>query len=316
MPVTCPRRRSCWPSASGSTLGSGPPYCPTSILPYVPLLLAAWRGDAAAGAELAAVMARGAATRGEGAALTYADYASAVLNNGLGKYDLAVWAALDASAPGELAVSPWALPELVEAAARGNQPERASAAAAKLSGIASASGSEWARGAAAWSGALVSEGHGAEDLYLEAVELLSKTRMATHLARARLCYGEWLRRENRRTAARSQLRPAFEAFSAMGATAFAGRASRELEATGERVRKRNDPRRDLTSQEEQVAQLAREGLTNSDIGAQLFIGTRTVEWHLRNVFAKLNISSRRELNKALGSRRPSAAFLQAETPRK
>lgn len=287
-----------------------------AILPYVPLLLAAWRGDAAAAAELAAVMARGAATRGEGAALTYADYASAVLNNGLGKYDLAIWAALEASAADELAISPWALPELVEAAARGNQPERASAAAAKLSGIASASGSEWARGAAAWSGALVSEGRGAEDLYLEAVELLSKTRMATHLARARLSYGEWLRRENRRTAARSQLRPAFEAFSAMGAAAFAGRASRELEATGERVRKRNDPRRDLTPQEEQVAQLARDGLTNSDIGAQLFIGTRTVEWHLRNVFAKLNISSRRELDKTLGSRRPPAAFLQAETPRR
>jgi DNA-binding CsgD family transcriptional regulator len=287
-----------------------------ATLPYVSLLLAAWRGDALAGAELTGVMARGAAARGEGAALTYADYAKAVLNNGLGKYDLATEAALNASVADEFVVSPWALAELVEAAARSDQRERASAAAAQLSAIASASGSEWARGVAARSRALVSESRAANDLYSEAVELLGKTRMATQLARTRLCYGEWLRRENRRIEARSQLRPAFEAFAAMGAQAFAERARRELQATGERVRKRtDDTRADLTPQEEQIAQLAREGRTNPEIGAQLFIGARTVEWHLRKIFAKLDISSRRELDEALRDRRRQAvSFLGAGTP--
>jgi tetratricopeptide (TPR) repeat protein len=168
-------------------------------------------------------MTRGAAARGEGAALTYADYATAVLNNGLGRYDLAAEAALAASAADELVISPWALPGLAEAAARAGQRERAAAAAGQLSEIASASGTAWARGVAARSQALASEGRAAEDLYAEAVELLEKTRMGTQLARARLCYGEWLRRENRRTEAREQLRPALEAFDAMGAQAFADR---------------------------------------------------------------------------------------------
>ncbi len=279
-----------------------------ATLPYVSLLLAAWRGDAPVAAELTGVMARGAAARGEGAALTYAEYARAVLNNGLGKYGLATEAALNATVADEFVVSPWALAELAEAAARSDQRERASAAADQLSGIASASGSEWARGVAARSRALVSGGRAADDLYAEAIELLSKTRMATQLARARLCYGEWLRRENRRIEARGQLRPAFEAFTAMGAGAFAERARRELRATGEKMRKRtDDTRADLTPQEEQIAQLAREGRTNPEIGAELFIGARTVEWHLRKVFAKLDIGSRRELDEALSSRRQHPA---------
>jgi DNA-binding CsgD family transcriptional regulator len=170
--------------------------------------------------------------------------------------------------------------------------------------MASASGSDWARGVAAYSLALVSAAAGtANDLYAEAVELLGGTRMASQLARARLCYGEWLRRENRRVDARNQLRSAFDAFSAMGAAGFAERARRELEATGERVRKRSDPSAGLTPQEKQVAQLAREGRTNAEIGEQMFIGARTVEWHMRNIFVKLNISSRRELGHALNSRR-------------
>jgi DNA-binding NarL/FixJ family response regulator len=132
--------------------------------------------------------------------------------------------------------------------------------------------------------------------------------MATHLARARLSYGEWLRRENRRIDARQQLRLAFEAFVSMGTLAWAERARRELVATGEKVRKRTDDTRDvLTPQEEEIAQLAREGRTNPEIGAQLFIGTRTVEWHLRKVFSKLDISSRRELEAALSRRAPSGA---------
>jgi AAA ATPase domain len=186
-----------------------------ATLPYVPLLLAAWRGDRPAADELAGAMVRGAADRGEGAALTYAEYAQAVLYNGLGQPGLAAQAAHRASSADELVISPWALYELTEAAARGDQRERAVAAADRLAGIAEASGSAWARGAAARSRALLASGRAADQLYREAIELLGRTRMATHLARARLSYGEWLRRENRRIEARDQLRPAFDALAAM-----------------------------------------------------------------------------------------------------
>src|SRR3984885_9338910 len=271
-----------------------------ATLPYVPLLLAAWRGDAPGAADLAEEMARGASDRGEGAALTYTDYAQAVLYNGLGNYGPAAEAAHAASAVDEIVISPWALYELVEAAARSDQQERARVAADQLSQLAVASASNWARGAAARSRALVSGGHAAEEEYREAIELLGRTRMTTQLARARLVYGEWLRRENRRIEARIQLRSAFGALASMGAGAFAERARRELQATGEKVRKRSeDTRADLTPQEEEIAQLACEGRTNQEIGARLFIGRRTVEWHLRKVFAKLDISSRRELEQAL-----------------
>src|SRR6266566_3222673 len=274
-----------------------------ATLPYVPLLLAAWRGDATGAADLAGEMARGATDRGEGAALTYTDYAKAVLYNGQGNYRAAAEAASGASGVDEIVISPWALYELVEAAARSDQRERARAAADQLSQLAVASASNWALGAAARSRALVSGGRAAEEEYREAIELLGRTRMATHLARARLVYGEWLRREKRRIDARDQLRSAFDALASMGAEAFAERARRELQATGETARKRSDDTRtDLTPQEEEIAQLACEGRTNSEIGAQLFIGRRTVEWHLRKVFAKLDISSRRELDQALRRR--------------
>jgi DNA-binding CsgD family transcriptional regulator len=276
-------------------------------LPYLPLLLTAWRGDAPGAAELAGEMTRGATDRGEGAALTYTDYAQAVLWNGQGNYRAAAEAAHRAGAVDEIVISPWALYELVEAAARSNQAERARAAADQLSQLAAASASNWARGAAARSRALVSGARAAEEEYREAIELLGRTRMATHLARARLVYGEWLRREKRRAEARDQLRSAFDALTSMGAEAFAERARRELLATGETARKRSDDTRtDLTPQEEEIAQLAREGRTNQEIAAQLFIGRRTVEWHLRKVFAKLDISSRLELDRAMRKRsRPS-----------
>jgi DNA-binding CsgD family transcriptional regulator len=275
-----------------------------ATLPYIPLLLAAWRGDAPAAVELSDVMVGGASARGEGAALTYEEYARAVLYNGLGDYGLAAAAADSASAADELVISPWALYELVEAALRSDQRERAAAAADRLSQIAAASGSNWARGAAARSRALLSAGRAAEEEYREALDRLGRTRMAAHLARARLSYGEWLRRENRRIEARDQLRLAYDALASMGARSFAERARRELLATGEKVRKRNeDTRAELTPQEEEIAQLARVGQTNQEIGAQLFIGARTVEWHLRKVFAKLDISSRRELHEALSHRR-------------
>jgi DNA-binding CsgD family transcriptional regulator len=274
-----------------------------ATLPYLPLLLAAWRGDAPGAADLAEEMTRAALDRGEGAALTYTDYAQAVLHNGLGNYGSAAEAAHRASAVDEIVISPWALNELVEAAARSDQHERARAAAVQLSQLAAASASNWARGAAARSRALVSGGRAAEEEYREAIELLGSTRMGTHLARARLVYGEWLRREKRRIEARDQLRSAFDALTSMGAEAFAERARRELLATGETVRKRSDDTRtDLTPQEEEIAQLAREGRTNQEIAAQLFIGRRTVEWHLRKVFAKLDISSRLELDQALRKR--------------
>jgi DNA-binding CsgD family transcriptional regulator len=275
-----------------------------ATLPYVSLLLAAWRGDAPTTVELTEVMAQGAATRGEGAALTCAEYAKAVLYNGLGEYGLAAESAQSASDVDEIVVSPWALYELVEAAARSDQPDRASAAADRLSAIAAASATNWARGAAARSRALVSAGKVAEDLFREAIQLLGRTGLGTHLARAQLSYGEWLRRENRRLEARDQLRPALESFVFMGAEAFAERARRELRATGEKVRRRSDgDLAELTPQEEEIAQLARRGRTNPEIGAQLFISARTVEWHLRKAFAKLEISSRRELDDALRRRR-------------
>jgi DNA-binding CsgD family transcriptional regulator len=274
-----------------------------ATLPYVPLLLAAWRGDATEAADLAGEMARGASDRGEGAALTYTDYAQAVLYNGQGNYRAAAEAAGGASGVDEIVISPWALYELVEAAARSDQRERARVAADQLSQLAVASASNWALGAAARSRALVSGGRAAEEEYREAIELLGRTRMATHLARARLVYGEWLRREKRRIDARDQLRSAFDALTSMGAEAFAERARRELLATGETVRKRSDDTRvDLTPQEEEIAQLACDGRTNSEIGAQLFIGRRTVEWHLSKVFAKLDIGSRLELDQALRKR--------------
>jgi DNA-binding CsgD family transcriptional regulator len=275
-----------------------------ATLPYVPLLLAAWRGNAPLAVQLTDVLVRGASIRGEGAALTCADYANAVLYNGLGEYGLAAEAAHSAGAVDEIVISPWALYELVEAAVRSDQRDRARAAADQLSAIAGASASNWALGAAARSRALVCEGREAEDLYREAIELLGSTGMATHLARARLSYGEWLRRENRRVEARDQLRPALESFAFMGVEGFSERTRRELRATGEKVRKRNDDAlAELTPQEVEIAQLARKGRTNPEIGAQLFISARTVEWHLRKAFAKLEISSRRELEDALGRRR-------------
>jgi DNA-binding CsgD family transcriptional regulator len=271
-----------------------------AILPYVPLLLAAWRGDETAAAGLTEVMVRGASTRGEGAALTSSEYARAVLCNGVGKYGLAAEAAHSASTVDELVISPWALYELAEAAVRSDQRERAAAAANRLSEIAAASASDWARGAAARSKALLAEGSAAEDLYREAVELLSRTRMAAHLARARLSYGEWLRRENRRVDARDQLRVAYEMLTSMGAEGFAERACRELQAIGQVVRRQTAETRDeLTAQETQIARLAGDGHTNPEIGAELFLSARTVEWHLRKVYPKLGISSRRQLHEAL-----------------
>jgi DNA-binding CsgD family transcriptional regulator len=277
-------------------------------LPYIPLLLAAWRGDSAAALDLIDVMTRGATARGEGCAITVTEYASAILYNGLGQYDLALGAARDAAAADDIGTSSWALYELVEAAARAGQRHVALTALDRLCEQTGASGTPWAKGIEARSRALVEDGDAAEPLHLQAIEWLGQCGMAAHLARARLSYGEWLRRSNRRVDARTQLRGAHDAFVGIGAKGFADRAQRELLATGEKVRKRRaDTRDELTPQEAHIARLARDGRTNPEIGAELFISPRTVEWHLRTVFAKLGISSRMDLHKALPSGEPQAA---------
>ena len=200
----------------------------------------------------------------------------------------------------ELFLSAWALTELIEAAARCGQTELAADALERLAAPRRAAGTDWALGIEARCRALLSEGDAAEHLYREAIERLGRTRLRPELARAHLLYGEWLRREGRRVEAREQLRTAHELFAAIGMEAFAERARRELLATGERVRKRTVETRDeLTAQEEQIARLARDGLSNPEIGARLFLSPRTVEWHLRKVFSKLGINSRIALHDAL-----------------
>ena len=197
-------------------------------------------------------------------------------------------------------VSLWALPELIEAAVRSGNADLAIEPMARLAESTQAGGTDFGLGIEARSHALLSDGDTAERLYREAVERLSRTRYRPELARAHLLYGERLRRDSRRTDARAQLRIAHDMFDAMGMEAFAGRAGRELRATGETVHRRTARTPGtLTAQEAHIARLACEGHTNSEIGAQLFLSARTVEWHLRKIFTKLGIGSRRELRAAL-----------------
>ena len=266
--------------------------------PYGALGLAALRGREAEFSALATATKDEIVQRGEGLVIGLCDWATAVLNNGLGHYQDAMAAAEKASAylPNISTTVNWALVELVEAASRCGSPERATDAVRRLSEATSASGSDWALGVEARSRATLSDGETADRLYREAIERLGRTRMGAELARAHLVYGEWLRRENRRTEAREQLRSAYQMLTAMGMEGFADRARAELLATGETVRKRTvDTLTDLTAQEAQIAKLARDGRTNQEIGSQLFISPRTVEWHLGNVFTKLGISSRKDL---------------------
>jgi DNA-binding CsgD family transcriptional regulator len=259
-------------------------------------LLAAWRGQASSASNLADVVLRDERIRGERRSITGADYAMAIFHNGLGHYELAFEAAQKASASDAMGTSSWALYELVEAAARSGHQDVARVAVERLSERAAASGTAWAKGTEAQSRALIEDGELAERLHRQAIEWLGQCRMAAHLARARLTYGEWLRRESRRVDARAQLRTAYDTFAAMGADGFANRAQHELLATGAKVRKRQaDTRDELTPQEAQIARLARDGRTNPEIGSELFISPRTVEWHLGKVFMKLGISSRKGL---------------------
>jgi DNA-binding CsgD family transcriptional regulator len=273
----------------------------TRIAPHAALAVAGIRGHEAEASELIDGIVTDATAAGQGTAVQYARWANSVLMNGLGRYEEALAAAAEASEhTPELHIATWALSELVEAATRMEDTELARSGLVRLSEHTEGSDADWALGIHARSSALVAERDVAEPLYCEAIERLGRTRLQPESARAHLLYGEWLRREARRVDAREQLRRAHDMLQAMGMEAFAERARRELIATGESVRKRTAETRDeLTPQEEQIARLARDGLSNPEIGAQLFLSPRTVEWHLRKVFAKLGISSRRQLRAVL-----------------
>jgi DNA-binding CsgD family transcriptional regulator len=272
-----------------------------SEAPYGALILTAWRGQAREGRDLIDVTMREASSRGEGVGVAICEYAHAVLCNGLGLYDEALAAARGACAdPAEMVAHNWGMTELVESAVRTGQTDLAADALDRMAGKARACGTDWALGLEARSRALLSESDMAERGFREAVEHLSRARVRAELARAHLLYGEWLRRENRRADARSELALAHEMFTAMGMDGFAERTRRELLASGATVRQRAlDAADQLTEQEALIARLARDGLSNPEIGAQLFISTHTVEWHLRKVFTKLGIGSRRQLQRAL-----------------
>ncbi len=271
-------------------------------LNYAALMLAAWRGDEARMQAIADPVLPGAMVRGEGFTLGMFSWMTALLHNGHGHYGEALAAAQRACEHEDVIAYGWALVELVEAGVYVGRRDEAAAALDRLSERTRASGTDWALGIEAGSRALMSEGGDAERLHCEAVERLARSRGVVHLARARLRYGEWLRRENRRVDAREQLRAANEMFSGIGAEGFSERARRELLATGETARRRNDDARGvLTPQEAHIARLAKDGLSNPEIGAKLFISSRTVQYHLRKVFTKLDITSRNQLSRVPAS---------------
>jgi DNA-binding CsgD family transcriptional regulator len=270
------------------------------------LFLAGWRGREVEAVRLIEASDQDAAGRGEGRRIGAGRYATAVLCNGLGNYERALAAAQEAlEYQRELATSRWALSEQIEAAARSGNPELAADTLAQLSQTAMTSGTDWALGIAARSRALLSDDETAEGLYRDAIDHLARTHVRVESARAHLLYGEWLRRERRRADARKQLRTAHKLFGEFGMEAFAERARVELEATGERARKRTvETLDDLTPQEAQIARLAANGATNPEIAAQLFISRSTVDYHLRKAFRKLGVKSRHHLEAHL--RQPDA----------
>ena len=275
---------------------------------HAALVLAAWRGDERTAGELIEATVRAASARGLGRIGSFAAYASAVLHNGLGRHAEARAAARSAFERDHAGFGPFVVPELAEAAARTGDAALLSSVREWLTERTSVTRSEWALATEARVRALMSEGAAAESAYREAIDRLRRTWLRPELGRAHLLFGEWLRREGRRVDAREQLRTAHGMLAAIGAEGFAERARRELAATGENVRRRTVETRDeLTSQELQIAGLARDGLSNPEIGARLFLSPRTVEWHLKKVFTKLGISSRMGLHDALPSPEAEAA---------
>jgi len=280
--------------------------------PFTAMMLAALRGLESEAAQLIEATIAEATAGGQGIAVAYAHWTAAILANGLGRYGEALAEAAAASEDtATLHVSMWALPELIEAAARTGQSHVAGKAFERLSDVTQAGGTDFGLGIQARCRALLSEPQTAEDLYREAIDRLGRTRLRPELARAHLLFGEWLRRENRRVDARAELRAAHGLLDATGMAAFAERARRELLATGETVRRRTvETAVKLTAQEAHIARLAVEGKTNVEIGAQLFLSARTVEWHLRKVFTKLGVGSRRELRRALADLAPAGPRAQ------
>jgi DNA-binding CsgD family transcriptional regulator len=271
-----------------------------AVLPAA-LALAALRGREAEAAVLIELASEDAQRRGSGQGLSFIQWAIAVLCNGLGRYEQALAAAQQASEDTRAQlISNWAIAELIEAASRTGMPERAAGALDRLSEMTRASGTDWALGIEARSRALITEGEAAEVFYLEAIDRLGRAGLRVELARAQLLYGEWLRRQRRRSEARDRLRSAYETFDSIGAEAFAARARTELRAIGGQARERAVDARDaLTPQEALIARLAGRGASNPEIAAQLFISRATVAYHLRKVFVKLGVTSRDQLGQVL-----------------
>ena len=273
----------------------------TQVAPYGALVLAGLQGREAGATKLIDGSIQAFTAGEQGTAVQYAHWARSLLLNGLGRHPEALSAAAQATEDTpELFVAVWAAIELLEAAVRSDDPEAANRAFERIVAATAVAPTDWALGILARSRALLSSGGAADELYREAIRRLSRTRLRPELARAHLLYGEWLRRGRRRVDAREHLRAAYDRFSSIGMEAFAERARRELVATGEHLHKRTiETRYDLTAQEQQVAGLAREGLSNQEIGARLFLSQHTVAYHLRQVFSKLEITSRKQLDRAL-----------------
>ena len=268
----------------------------STLAPYGKVGLAALRGREVEAVDLIGRTRTEVTRRGEGIGVSVVDWAEAVLYNGLARYEDARSAALRVVDLPDLNPSTWVMPEVIEAAVRAGTPELAADTHRRLVDMTRVSGTDWALGLAARSEALLANDQRAEELYVEAVDRLGRTRMAVDLARAHLLYGEWLRRQRRRLDAREQLRTAYDLFSDFGMEAFAERARIELEATGEHARRRTvDTLAQLTPQETQISRLVAQGNTNREIAAQLFISPSTVEYHLRKAFRKLGVKSRTQL---------------------
>jgi DNA-binding CsgD family transcriptional regulator len=281
----------------------------TRMAPFSAMLLAALRGREAEATSLIESTIDGATAGGQGIGVQFARWVSAILFNGFARYEDALAAAQEADDDFDLFLSCWALPELIEASVKSRKTELGRSALERLAEATTAARTDWALGIETRCRALLSDGATADELYREALDRFGRSRFRPELARTHLLYGEWLRRQARRADAREQLRTAHDLCAAIGMEAFAERARRELVATGEKVRKRSAETRDrLTPQEEQIARLARDGLSNPEIGAQLFISARTVEWHLRKVFTKLEITSRRQLRTVLSADDRSVAL--------